>query len=223
MYHPIRNMLTAQGFTVRGEVKGCDITAIKDETLWVVEMKLSANLTLIYQALDRLAATDWVFVAIPRPRNSRDKHFAKLQKLLKKLQLGLIIVALDSPAQFAEIVIYPAGKDNKQNKKAGAIKKEALARSVDTTGGASKTKINTAFRERNVQIACLLEKHGALTAKALVALGCDKNTGRMFNSNMMGWYQRVEKGVYELSQLGQAYLDENATDTLVVYYRMRAV
>ena len=80
MYAPIRDLLAGQGFTVRGEVKGCDISAIRDEALWIIEMKLHANITLIYQAMARQDATGWVFIAIPRPRNARDGNFLKLKK-----------------------------------------------------------------------------------------------------------------------------------------------
>jgi len=222
MYAPIRDMLTAQGFTVRGEVKGCDISAVRGDALWIVEMKLHANITLIYQAMARQAATGWVFIAIPRPRNVRDGNFLKLKKLVKKLQLGLITVALDSPAKFAEIIIEPTGRDDKKNKKTAAVKREIAGRTVDTTGGTTKTQINTAYRERCVRIACLLETHGALSAKELVKLGCEKDAGRLLIQNALGWFEKVAKGVYGLSGQGIGYLEDNADGSLVGYYRMKS-
>jgi len=222
MYQPIRNLLAEQGFIVRGEVKGCDIAATKGDILWVVEMKLSANLTLIYQAMERQTATGWVFVAIPRPKNARDRNFRKFQKLLKKLQLGLITVALDSPAKYAEIILFPVGKDDKKNKKTEAVKREMAGRTVDTTGGTAKTKINTAFKERCVRIACLLEAKGALSPKELVTLGCEKDAARVLRTNVLGWFENISKGVYDLSEQGREYLRENATSTLIVYYKMKA-
>jgi len=222
MYEPIRKLLAEQGFTVRGEVKSCDIAAVKDDILWVVEMKLSANITLIYQALERQAATGWVFVAIPRPKSARDGTFRKLQKLLKKLKLGLITVALDSPAKRAEIIIFPVGKDDKKNKKTAAVKREIAGRTVDSIGGTTQTQINTAFREKCVKIACLLEVEGALSAKELVKLGCEKDANRIMHTNILGWFEKVSKGVYGLSDVGIGYLEDNATASLVVYYRMKA-
>ncbi|MCL2285942.1 MAG: DUF2161 family putative PD-(D/E)XK-type phosphodiesterase [Firmicutes bacterium] len=222
MYEPIRKLLTEQGFTVRGEVKGCDIAAVKDDILWIVEMKLSANITLIYQAMERQTATGWVFVAIPRPKNARDGNFRKLQKLVKKLQLGLITVALDTPAKYAEIIIFPVGKDDKKNKKTAALKKEIAGRSVDSTGGTTKTQINTAYRERCVRIACLLEVKGAASPKELVKLGCEKDASYLLRTNMLGWFEKVSKGMYGLSDVGIGYLEDNAAASLVVYYRMKA-
>ena len=222
MYPPIQQLLTSQGFTVRGEVKGLDIAAIKDDTLWAVEMKLHPNITLIYQAMDRQVATDWVFVAIPRPKSTRGS-FAKFKKLVKKLGLGLIIVALDSPLQYAEIVELPVGRSDKKTKKARAIKKEIAGRTTDTVGGVTKTKINTAYRERCVRIACLLEALGEASAKELTALGCEGDTWRILNGNLMGWFGKgAGKGKYGLSAAGVGYLQENEGTNLVQYYRMKA-
>jgi len=218
MYEPIRNLLTRQGFTVRGEVKGCDIVAINGETMWAVEMKLSANITLIYQAMARQMATDWVFVAIPRPKNSKSGTFLKLKKLIKKLQLGLITVALDSPLRHAEVIIFPIGKDDKGNKKAAALKREVLGRTIDTIGGTTKTQINTAYRERCVRIACLLKANATLKPKELVKMGCEKDAGHILRSNNYGWFNKVSMGVYELSSLGVEYLNANAQDELVKFY-----
>jgi len=221
MYEPIRKLLTEQGFTVRGEVRGCDIAAVRDETLWVVEMKLSANLTLIYQAMERKAATGWVFIAIPRPKKARDGNFSKLKKLVTQLKLGLITVALESPAKTAEIHIFPEGKD-KKNKRTLAVKKEISGRSVDSVGGVTKTQINTAYRERCVRIACLLEAHGSLSAKELVAFGCERDASQILRNNFFGWFEPVSRGVYGLSAAGIGYLEDNAAASLVVYYRMKA-
>jgi len=218
MYEPIRNLLTRQGFTVRGEVKGCDIVAINGDTMWAVEMKLSANITLIYQAMARQMATDWVFVAIPRPKNTKSGTYLKFKKLIKKLQLGLITVALDSPLRHAEVIIFPIGKDDKSNKKAAALKREVLGRTIDTMGGTTKTQINTAYRERCVRIACLLKAKITLSPKELVKMGCEKDAGNILRFNNYGWFNRVSKGVYELSNLGIAYLNANAQDELVKFY-----
>ena len=223
MYEPIKKLLSEQGFIVRGEVKDCDIAAIKEGVLWVVEMKLAANITLIYQAMERQTATDWVFIAIPRPRNSRDGNFKSLQKLLKKLNLGLITVALDSPVKHAEILIFPSGKAGKTNKKSETIRKELLGRTTDTLGGTTKTAVNTAYRERCVRIACLLEAKGQLRPRDLVELGCEKDASFILRQNYFGWFNKVNRGVYELSAAGRGYLSGNEASSLVSYYRMKAV
>ena len=222
LYEPIKSLLTEQGFTVRGEVKDCDIAAVKDETLWIVEMKLSINLKLIFQAMERQAATDWVFVAVPRPKSAKNSSYKQLQRLLKKLNLGLMTVALDSPAKLVEIVLFPAGSAEKVNKKSTNLRREVAGRVSDTTGG-SKGAVNTAYRERCVRIACLLEAHGPLSAKVLTnTYGCEKDASQILTRNFYNWYKKIAPGQYELNDAGRLYLQENQAENLVVYYRMKA-
>jgi len=219
MYEPIANMLTQQGFTVRGEVKGCDIVAVCDDILVIVEMKLSISLKLIYQAMERQSATDLVYVAIPRPKKARDRNFMRFKNLIKKLQLGLITVALDSPTRIAEIIIFPTGRGDKSSIKSVTLRKELVGRSTDTIGG-GKGKINTAYRERCVHIACLMEAYGPLSAKTLTKIhGCEKDAYAIISKNHYNWFEKIEKGLYNLSEIGKLYLQANDTDTLVAYYK----
>ena len=221
MYEPIKNLLQSQGFIVRGEVKSCDIAALKGDTLWVVEMKLSANITLLYQAMERQTTANAVFIAIPQPKNSRDKNFLALQKLLSKLELGLITVALDSPLKYAEIILFPNEK-KRLNKKNAAIKNEALNRTVDTAGGLTKEKINTAYREKCIKAATMLEAFGTASPKILQAHGCEKDIANVLRANYFGWFENVERGTYAITSACRQYLDENASTPLVTYYRLLA-
>ena len=223
MYIPVRKLLESQGFTVRGEVKGCDVAAVREDILWIVEMKLSANLTLIYQAMNRKTATDWVFVAVPRPGSGRDKNFLMLQRLLKKIEIGLITVALDSPLKHAEILLFPTGKADKSNKKAASVRKEISGRMTDTTGGTTKTVVNTAYRERAVRIACLLEAKGPMKAADLIKQGCESDAYAILRLNAFGWFNKISRGLYELSAKGWDYLKENDAAGIVSYYRMKAI
>ena len=219
MYEPIRQLLNSLGFIVRGEVKSCDIAAIREGELWVVEMKLSANLTLIYQAMERKTITDYVFIAVPRPKNSRNKNFASLKKIISKLELGLILVSLDSQIPLAEIVIHPLSSKKTVQKKSESVRKEILGRSSDTTGGASKGKISTAYREKCIKIACILESKGELSSRELLKLGCEKDTASVLRNNHYGWFVKAQGGKYSLSSTGKEYLHKNTNLPLVMFYK----
>jgi len=59
LYAPVKRFLEGLGYTVKGEVGGCDIVGIKgdDPPIVVVgEMKLAFNLELVLQAVDRAPA-----------------------------------------------------------------------------------------------------------------------------------------------------------------------
>jgi hypothetical protein len=67
LYQPVKRYLETLGFTVKGEVCGCDLVAVRgDEPPIVVigELKLSFSLDLVLQAVDRAAACDEVWLAV---------------------------------------------------------------------------------------------------------------------------------------------------------------
>ncbi|MEO6607938.1 MAG: hypothetical protein ABIN69_05670, partial [Aestuariivirga sp.] len=106
LYHPVKTFLETQGFTVKAEVKGCDVVAMRgDEPPVIVELKTGLTLQLFYQAIDRLALTDTVYIAIARPKR---RVPIEAVKMAKRLGLGLIVVAksgsievLADPAPYA--------------------------------------------------------------------------------------------------------------------------
>lgn len=222
MYPPIKNLLESQGFTVKGEVIKCDVAAAKGDALWVVEMKMNFNVTLLYQAMERLKITDRVFVAVPRPRSEREKNYRSMLKILRKLELGLITVSLDSPLRAAEIILFPADKKNKSNKASRIVKNEMENRLGDTAGGINKAG-STAYRERCIRVACLLERNGPLSAAKLIKeFNCGAETRGVLYNNFYNWFKKEEKGIYFLSETGIDYLELNKNNGVVAYYRMKA-
>src|ERR1700733_13113894 len=63
---PVKVFLEGLGFVVKGEVGGCDLVALKGDDLPVVvicELKLTFNLDLILQGVDRATTSDEVWLA----------------------------------------------------------------------------------------------------------------------------------------------------------------
>ena len=97
LYAPVRDYLEGLGYEVRGEVRGCDIAAVRDGELIVVELKTGFTLELIYQALDRQRIADGVYVAVPLPkRGYMAPQIKDMQSLCRRLELGLIFVGFTS-------------------------------------------------------------------------------------------------------------------------------
>jgi hypothetical protein len=70
LYPAVKRFLEAAGFEVKGEVKGCDIVAVRaaePSTLTIVEMKLGLTLELLLQATDRMRMADASSMASPKP------------------------------------------------------------------------------------------------------------------------------------------------------------
>lgn len=220
LYKPIQNLLKKQGYEVRGEVKNCDIAAVKEDSLVIVELKLNLNVDLLLQATKRQKLTDEVYVAIPRPKNFRSKRWNEVCQLVKRLELGLIVVSFTASRKRAEVVFEPtafSGKVRKNNRKREAILKEVNGRSGDyNLGGSNKTKIMTAYKESCIHIASLLEKHGPLSPKKLKELGTSEKTPSILTKNYYGWFDRVKRGTYVINKKGMEELKEHRD--LVEYY-----
>ena len=81
LYAPVKCFLEARGYEVKGEVCGCDLVARHvddrgDEKPVIVELKLRFTLALLLQGIDRLAISERVYVAVPRPARKATRAFA---------------------------------------------------------------------------------------------------------------------------------------------------
>lgn len=221
LYEPIRAFLEEEGYQVQAEVKDCDIAAVKDGQLLIVELKKAFNLKLVYQGLERQSLTEQVFVAIPRPsKGAREKAWKDMLKLLKRLELGLLTVALDSPLKTVDVVLEPSDSPIRKNKKKKEqVRGELEHRQVNANvGGMTRRKIMTAFREKSIRLACLLEKEGQVSTASLRERGMEDYVGICIK-NYDKWFQRVEKGVYALSEKGREALEKEEYAKAVAFYR----
>ena len=224
LYAPIRAFLEEEGYQVQAEVKNCDIAAVKDGQFMIVELKRAFNLKLVYQALERQSLTEQVFVAIPRPKTgAREKTWTDMLKLLKRLELGLLTVALDSPMQTVDVVLEPSDSIAwKNRKKRERLQAELENRQINSNvGGMTRRKIMTAFREKSICLACILEREGALSTADLRERGLEESIG-ILRCNYDKWFQRVERGVYSLSEKGKEALDSADYEKAVAFYRALA-
>ncbi len=205
---PIRALLEAQGFTVRSEVKHCDITAVRGEELVIVELKRRFDATLLLQAVKRQQLTDSVYVALPRPVWNR--HWRSIRLLLRRLELGLLLVSLNRATAPVEVAFHPLPYVRRKRKRAKrAVLQEIENRSGDfNQGGSRGRKLATAYRENAIHIACCLERFGPLRPAQLRALGTGPKTLSILYANFYGWFERVDRGVYALRAQGQAGLKE---------------
>ncbi len=210
LYQPVYEHFTKLGYTVNSEVNGCDVTALIKDELLVIELKKSLNMKLILQASKRQQFADLVYVAVPKPKKSlyskewKDKYY-----LLRRLELGLIFIVLNGNHNRIEIPFHPSPFDRVRSqrlsqKKRKLILKEIKERHGDyNVGGSTRKKIITAYRENAIFIACCLKKMGQLSPKELRALGTGDKTFSILNKNFYGWFDRVDRGVYELNGNGK--------------------
>jgi len=199
LYLPIKSHLQSLGFEVKGEIKNCDIVAQKEELLIIIELKLSLNITLLLQAVDRFSLADIVYIAIPKQCTLYKKQSKQVKKLIKRLGIGLILVDIQKTAQYVEIVFDPQDYAPRINKrKQGALLKEFSNRIGDTQkGGSTRSKAGlTAYRQRCIRVAQYLkDKPSAKGAEIKKAISEEQATS-FLSKDYYGWFEKVERGVY---------------------------
>jgi hypothetical protein len=212
LYPPIRDFLVSLGYTVRSEVRGCDIAATREEDeLVVIEMKRRFSTDLLIQAVERQRLTDSVYVALPQsaiPTGRAGRaRWQGMQRLLKRLELGLLLV---SDENSVSVLLHPIVCERRRAGRARrALLREVAGRSGDyNVGGSTRQRICTAYREAALFIACCLERHGPMRPRDLRALGADARTQAILSKNYYGWFERIDRGVYALKPQGQAALAE---------------
>lgn len=229
LYKPVKEYFENQGFTVKAEVNDCDCVCVKDDLIIICEFKLHFNMSLIFQAMDRQKITDYVYVCIPRYKGRVGyRNFLKAKKLVEKLSLGLIIVSIDTENPECLEVVTPISnidevKKQKINyKKKNNLLKEYNGRTFDlNTGGQSKRKINTAYKEKCIYVLCILEKEEEVSTRDLVGkYGFDKSITKTLYANALGYFIKTEKfSSYKMSEIGKNALDDIDNEKLVSYFR----
>lgn len=223
LYAPIKEFLSAQGYEVKGEVAHCDLVAMcEDEPPIVVELKLSLNLSVLLQAVDRTALTDHVYIAIPEPSGRNTllrKSRRSINRLFRMLGLGLITVGFRTPAGKTrptpriEIVIEPAPYQPRKNlKRQKRLQREFAARIGDfNQGGTSGRARMTAYRQDALLCADYLQTHGPSAPVAVKKATGINRASRILYDNVYGWFARPNRGTYTLTAQGQQALQDLQT------------
>lgn len=209
LYPPIKEFLDRNGYTVRSEVRDCDITATKDDELVVIELKRNFTTALLIQATQRQRVADSVYIAIPRPAYGLGtRRGRQMCHLVRRLELGLIVV--DPIASQMQIVFHPLPFDRKRDGRGRrSILEEIDGRSGEyNVGGSSRTPLITAYRESAIMIACLLRDRSPLSPREMRLSGSGAKTQSILQNNHYGWFERVDRGMYALTAAGKAALED---------------
>ena len=206
LYPAVKAFLQSQGYDVKSEIRGCDVVAIRgDEPPLVVELKLAFNLGLLLQGVDRLSLTDRVYLAVARPHSRRAAgacvYRNDVRTLCRRLGLGLMTVVPGDPGDVAVLVDPIPYRPRRHGKRVRLLLGEHARRQGDPNrGGVTKTPIVTAYRQEALRCALLIDKSGRGSLKALRQTGVVPNAPRILGRDVYGWFLRVERGVYCLSE-----------------------
>lgn len=204
LYQPVKEFLEKQGYTVKGEVQDCDVVAVKDDVTVVVELKVSLNLTLLLQAVDRKTLTDDVYIAVPNSGNTLKKQYRQVIKLLKLLGIGLLLVN-PSDSRVDSVLDPCEYKPRKRkNKKTRLLKEFTDLVGDPNIGGSQKVSGRmTAYRQKALGVAGYLITNGPTKASVIKDKLNEPKARDILYTNVYSWFEMQGKGVYAISPRGK--------------------
>jgi len=207
---PVVKYFEGLGYTVNCEVNSIDIVARKEEYLIAIELKLTFNMKLLFQVMDRLKFADEVYVALPRPKR-RSKDLTKIRQLAELLNFGVLLVDT-GVVEHAEPLYTPQLRNNpRNNKRKFSVTKEANGRSIELNkGGVRGVKVITAYREKCIAAASIMQIMGNVSTKELRnEYNFDKDITRALRTNYYKWFEKTTDDRYILTE--NAYDEITAT------------
>lgn len=202
LYLPIKSFLEAAGYAVKGEIGGCDLVGLTDDEPPVVvicELKMTFNLELILQAVDRAAASDEVWIAARVSKKGKGREGdRRFRDLCRRLGFGMLAV---SDSDVVDIVISPiAPMPRKNARRRSRLVDEHRRRKGDPAlGGSTRKPIMTAYRQQALACAAAIE-NGVQRPKDMREAA--PKAPQILRDNVYGWFERIDRGIYALTELG---------------------
>ena len=207
LYAPLKAYLEHQGYEVKAEIGDCDIMARRgDEPPVVIEMKLTFSLQLVMQGVVRQGLFDHVYLAVPVSKGWK-LRYRDIIALCRRLSLGLLAVGPEG----IEAHLDPAPYAPRLKAKAAARLLREFDRRVGdpNEGGITGVKKMTAYRQDALRCALHLQAGPCKAAVVAKAVGVKRAAAQMRDDHY-GWFERVDRGIYQLTPKGQAALQDNA-------------
>lgn len=206
LYLPVKRFLEGLGYTVKGEIGRCDLVALKADDPSVVvigELKLSFNLELILQGVDRMSLGDEIWLAAQLSARGRGRESdPRYRNLCRRLGFGLLGVAKSGRV---DVLVSPtAPTPRKDPKRRSKLVEEHRRRQGDpVAGGSTRKPMMTAYRQQ--ALACAAAMAAAPRRPRDLKPSCP-DAQKILRRNVYGWFERAERGVYALTETGRSAL-----------------
>ncbi|AVH44355.1 DUF2161 domain-containing phosphodiesterase [Agrobacterium tumefaciens] len=202
LYLPIKGFLEKAGYTVKGEVDGCDLVGLSDgdpPVVVICELKLSFNLELILQAVDRSAIADEVWIAARVSARGKGREAdRRYRDLCRRLGIGMLGIADTGEVSMIVGSISPMPRTNPK-RRSRLMREHRKRRGDPTAGGSTRAPIMTAYRQQALGCALALSS-GPMRVRQVRSSIPD--AGKILLANVYGWFERLDRGVYGLTPAG---------------------
>ncbi len=203
LYPPVKAFLEAQSYDVKGEIGPADVMGVRGDDMVVVELKTRFSLALFHQGIARLAVCDCVYVCVARGKGRPwIKALRENVRLARRLGLGLMSVRMETGVVDVHCDPGPYAPRKVARKKRAMLSEFERREGDPNLGGLAGARV-TAYRQEATLCAEFLALAGeAKGAEVAKSTGVKRATAIMRN-NHYGWFEKVEKGVYRLSDAGR--------------------
>jgi hypothetical protein len=205
LYDPVKRFLEGQGYEVKGEIRECDVLAVRGaEDPVVVELKLAFSLDVLLQAVNRFSISSVVYIGIPSSCRAFRKRRRRIIKLLRMLGIGLLLILVSSKRSRVEVVLDPGEYHPRIHpKRRRQLLGEFEHRRGDPIPGGSGRRqgMMTAYRQKAIRIAQYLTENGP-TKASVIAKAIEEPVRPILYRNVYGWFDRLGEGVYQISPRG---------------------
>jgi hypothetical protein len=202
LYLPIKGFLEAAGYSVKGEIAGCDLVGLspgEPPVVVICELKLSFNLELILQAVDRAAASDevWIAARVSAKGKGRESD-RRYRDLCRRLGFGMLSVSDNGTV---DVIVSPVALMPRKNarKRSRLVNEHKKRKGDPAVGGSTRSPIMTAYRQQALACATALLA-GPLRPRDLKTI--TPSAGTILRGNVYGWFERLDHGVYGLTATG---------------------
>ncbi|HEY5795238.1 MAG TPA: DUF2161 family putative PD-(D/E)XK-type phosphodiesterase [Bosea sp. (in: a-proteobacteria)] len=206
LYLPVKRFLEDLGYSVKGEVGHCDLVGLRPDDPSVVvigELKMSFNLELVLQGVDRMSLGDeiWLAAALSAKGKGRESD-RRYRNLCRRLGFGLLGVAASG---HVEVLVSPVAPTPRRDpRRRSRLVEEHKRRQGDpVTGGGTRRPIMTAYRQQ--ALACAAAMAAAPRRPRDLKPTCP-DAQKILHRNVYGWFERSGRGVYALTETGRGAL-----------------
>ncbi|MEX0345365.1 MAG: DUF2161 domain-containing phosphodiesterase [Rhizobiaceae bacterium] len=214
LYAPVKTLLEGQGYRVKSEVGAADVVAVRgDEPPVIVELKTRFSLALYLQAVERLKITDTVYIAVPEWKGrSGWKSFVANRTLCRRLGLGLMTIGLASNQVDVHVDPGPYAPRRTRQRQERLLKEFQHRVGDPNTGGQTRTKIVTAYRQDALRCLKHLTANGPSKAADVAQATSVSRARQIMSDDHYGWFERASRGIYSVTPKGWEALNTYKTD-----------
>lgn len=206
LYLPVKGFLEKAGYAVKGEIGGCDLVGLSEgdpPVVVVCELKMSFNLELVLQAVDRAKASDEVWIAARVSAKGRGREAdRRYRDLCRRLGIGMLGVSDAGDVSMLVASVSPMPRTDPK-RRSRLVREHRSRRGDPATGGSTRAPLMTAYRQQALGCAAALAAGPLRVRDARAAV---PEAGKILHSNVYGWFERLDRGVYGLTEAGREAL-----------------